>query len=161
MNQEERIISLYLRLEDVYESIVGKDRLRSRGFSPALSDVEVLTMEIYGEWQGICGDKALWRYFRNHWSEWFPALPSYKQFTKQCTNLRWLKEKIIEHLWPVGDVHVIDGMPLPLCQFARSRRCRRMREDAAYGHCAAKQMTHGVLQQYLPQNYRIQPSQMK
>lgn len=105
-------------------------------------------MEIYGEWQGICGDKALWRYFRHHWSEWFPALPSYKQFTKHCTNLRWLKEKIMEHLWPVGDVHVIDGMPLPLCQFARARRCKRMRSDAAYGHCAAKEMTYWGVKGY-------------
>lgn len=28
MNHEERIISLYLRLADVYEQVVGNDRLR-------------------------------------------------------------------------------------------------------------------------------------
>jgi len=141
MNQEESIISLYLRLEEAYRSVLGGTPLRTRGYEPALGDVEVLTIEIFGEWQGMEGDKAVWRYFRNHWHAWFPALGSYTNFTKHCSNLRWIKEKILEYLWPAGDVHVIDGVPLPLCAFARANRCRRMREDAAYGHCAAKQMT--------------------
>lgn len=141
MNQEERIIELYLCIESAYVSVVGGNRLRSRGSAPGLSDVEVLTIEIFGEWAGHHEEKAIHRYIRNHWLHWFPKLPHHQNFRRQCANLRWLKQRIIEHLWPFSDFHVIDGVPLPLCQFARAPRCRRMREDAAYGHCAAKQMT--------------------
>lgn len=141
MNQEERIIELYLCIEAAYVAVVGDKRLRSRGTSPGLSDVEVLTIEIFGEWAGHHEEKAIHRYIKQHWLHWFPGLPHHQNFRRQCANLRWLKQRIIEHLWPPSDVHVIDGVPLPLCQFARAPRCRRMREDAAYGYCAAKQMT--------------------
>lgn len=141
MNQEETIIGLYLCIEAAYQDATKGCRLRERGFPPDLSDVEVLTMEIFGEWQGHHEEKAIHRYIRMHWLAWFPKLPHYQNFRRQCANLRWIKERIIEHLWPASDMHVIDGVPLPLCQFARARHCRRMRESAAYGHCAAKQMT--------------------
>jgi IS5 family transposase len=142
MNHEDRIIWLYLRLEAAYREATGGKRLRKAGFDPGLSDVEVLTMEIFGEWQGHHGDKAIWRYFDQHWRGWFPRLTDYKTFTKQCANLRWMKERLLGHLWPKGDAHIIDGVPLPLCQFARARRCRRLRDLSAYGHCAAKKMTY-------------------
>lgn len=148
MNQEERIIELYVRLGSAYEAVVGSKGIRERGFPPDLSDVEVLTIEIFSEWQGHHEEKAMHRYIRNHWLEWFPKLPHYQNFRRQCANLRWIKQRIVEYLWPPSDMHVIDGVPLPLCQFARARRCRRMREDAAYGHCAAKQMTFWGLKGY-------------
>jgi len=141
MNQEECIIRLYLCIEAAYGAVVGDGGLRGRGCTPDLSDVEVLTLEVFGEWQGHHEEKAIYSYMKQHWLAWFPKLPHYQNFRRQCANLRWVKERIIEHLWQFGDVHVIDGVPLPLCQFARARHCRRMREDAAYGHCAAKQMT--------------------
>jgi len=148
MNQEERIIELYVRLGSAYEAVVGSKGIRERGFPPDLSDVEVLTIEIFSEWQGHHEEKAMHRYIRSHWLEWFPKLPHYQNFRRQCANLRWIKQRIVEYLWPPSDIHVIDGVPLPLCQFARARRCRRMREDAAYGHCAAKQMTFWGLKGY-------------
>jgi Transposase DDE domain len=43
---------------------------------------------------------------------------------------------------------IIDGVPLPLCAFARARHCRRLRESAAYGYCAAKQMTFWGIKGY-------------
>jgi Transposase DDE domain len=141
MNQEDRIIELYLCIDAAYGAVVGDKPLRQRGSAPGLSDAEVLTIEIFGEWSGHHEEKAIYRYIKHHWLAWFPALPHHQNFRRQCANLRWIKQRILEHLWPLGDMHVIDGVPLPLCQFARALRCRRMREDAAYGHCAAKQMT--------------------
>ena len=142
MNQEERIIELYLCIECAYLAVVGDHPLRKRGSSPGLSDVEALTIEVFGEWSGHHEEKAIHCYIQNHWSEWFPGLPHYQNFRRQCANLRWIKQRIIAHLWPPSDIHVIDGVPLPLCEFARAPRCKRMRQDAAYGHCAAKQMTY-------------------
>jgi hypothetical protein len=47
---------------------------RSRGPAPELSDSEVLTIEIVGEFLGIDAEKGLYTYFRRHYGEWFPAL---------------------------------------------------------------------------------------
>ena len=53
--------------------IKGK-KLRQRGPSPELSDAEVLTIEIVGEFLGIDTDEGLYEHFRCHYGEWFPAL---------------------------------------------------------------------------------------
>ena len=42
-------------------------RLRKRGPMPKLSDSEVLTIEVVGEFLGIDTDKGLHAYFRRHY----------------------------------------------------------------------------------------------
>lgn len=114
MNIEELIIRLYCCVAGIVEE-AGK--LRERGFSPGLTDAEVLTMEIVGELQQRDGDAAIWHYFKNHWQGWFPALGSYQNFAKHCANLRFLKERIQATLFPAtSDVHIVDGVPMPLRQ---------------------------------------------
>jgi hypothetical protein len=51
-----------------------KDRgpLRQRGPAPKLSDAEVPTIEIVGEFLGIDTDKGIHLFFRRHYSEWLP-----------------------------------------------------------------------------------------
>jgi len=48
MPVEDFIIYVYCCVEDICRTIVGQP-LRSRGFMPKLSDAEVITMEIVGE----------------------------------------------------------------------------------------------------------------
>jgi len=48
-------------------------KLRTRGFAPRLSDSEVITMEIVGEFLGYDGDEAIWEYFKQYWAAGFPA----------------------------------------------------------------------------------------
>src|SRR5215204_4639892 len=52
MGLEEALILLYLLVDDAYRIVTFGGRLRQRGPEPKLSDVEVLTMEIFGEQQG-------------------------------------------------------------------------------------------------------------
>lgn len=135
MNLEDRIIYVYCRVSDF---LSGLD-LRTRGFAPMLSDAEVLTMEIIGEMQGRHSDASIWRYFRDHWQGWFPHLGSYPNFAKHCANLRFMKERLLQHLFPADqDLHIVDGVPMPVCHYARSARCRSLKEHCAYGYCAAK-----------------------
>ena len=49
MGLEEALILLYLLVDDAYRIVTFGGRLRHRGPGPKLSDVEVLTMEIFGE----------------------------------------------------------------------------------------------------------------
>ena len=75
MSVEDFIIYVYCCVEDTCQTIVNQP-LRRRGFMPKLSDAEVITMEIVGEFMSKDHDKGIWRYFHNHWHGWFPNLGS-------------------------------------------------------------------------------------
>ncbi|MCP4933490.1 MAG: hypothetical protein GY927_04635 [bacterium] len=62
MEQQIYLISLYLAVEEKFDDIVGERRLRARGFAPALSDIELVTIELFGEYQGHGNDKSIWHY---------------------------------------------------------------------------------------------------
>lgn len=99
--------------------------IRQRGPAPKLSDAEVLTIEIVGEFLGIDTDKAIYLFFRRHYGEWFPALGEVHRttFARQAANL-W---KVKEYLWQEflalaphdPTFALVDSMPLPACLFAR------------------------------------------
>jgi hypothetical protein len=56
------IISVFCLIDDRLKG----QRIRQRGPSPKLSDAEVLTIEIIGEFLGIDTDQGIYRYFRHH-----------------------------------------------------------------------------------------------
>jgi hypothetical protein len=129
------IVAVFCLVDD---QLKGR-RIRSRGPAPKLSDSEVLTIEVVGEFLGMDTDEAIFRYFREHYGEWFPALRLIHRttFARQAANL-W---KIKEHLWqelltlaPHDPAFAIcDSLPLPACLFARAYRCHRFRGEAAFG----------------------------
>ncbi len=129
------IIAVFCLVDD---QLKGR-RIRQRGPSPKLSDSEVLTIEIVGEFLGIDTDKALYRYFRRHYGEWFPALGEVHRttFCRQAANLWKVKEDLWQELLllaPYDSTFALcDSMPLPACLFARAYRCRRFRGEAAFG----------------------------
>lgn len=130
------IIAVFCLLDDQLEEWGS---LRQRGPAPRLSDAEVLTMEVVGEFLGLDTDKAIYLFFRRHYGEWFPTLCEVHRttFARQAANL-W---KIKEHLWQElvglaphdGGFALVDSMPLPACLFARAYRCKRFRGEAAFG----------------------------
>ncbi len=129
------IVSVFCLIDD---RLKGR-RIRERGPTPTLSDSEVLTIEIVGEFLGIDTDKGIHRFFCRHYGEWFPALGEVHRttFARQAANL-W---KVKEHLWqellvlaPHDPAFALaDSLPLPACLFARAYRCRRFRGEAAFG----------------------------
>jgi IS5 family transposase len=151
---EEFIIAVFCCVDDALSGLTQGRPIRAKGFAPALSDSEVLTMEIVGEYQGIDADQAIWQYVRHHWLPWFPALGSRSTFVRQAANL-WqykelLQQRLAAQLGAFSDaVHLVDGIPIPLCGFGRAPSCRSFKGIAAYGYCAAKKQTdygfHGHL----------------
>ncbi|UIE38680.1 IS982 family transposase [Leptodesmis sichuanensis] len=140
---EEFIIAVFCCVDDLLKAITQGQPIRAKGFAPALSDSEVMTMEIVAEYQGIDTDQAIWRYFRRHWLEWFPGLGSRSAFVRQAANLWQYKQRLQQHLSTelgafADEVHLVDGIPIPLCGFSRAPECRSFKGIAAYGYCAAK-----------------------
>jgi hypothetical protein len=139
MDLADFIIAVFCVIDDLLPVATCGQRIRQRGPQPRLSDSEVLTMEVVGEYLSLRTDSAVFAYFRAHWASFFPAVAHLHRttFARQAANLWAVKER----LWQVVLAHtpydpslaLVDSFPLPVCQFARAYRCRRFRGEAAYG----------------------------
>jgi tetratricopeptide (TPR) repeat protein len=121
--------------------------LRRREYAPKLTDAEVIAMELVGEFLSLDTDKGIWRYFKHHWSNWFPNLGSRANFAKQSSHLWFVKQlilgRITNRLGTVMEaIHLVDGFPMPVCHFARAVHCTLFKGSAQYGHCATKKQTY-------------------
>ena len=140
---DEFIIEVFCCIDDHFSVSSQGQKLRSRGFSPSLSDSEVITMEIVGEFLEIDTDKGIWEYFRRHWLHFFPNLGSRTTFVRQAANLWFWKMKLQQELAKElgafeDNVHFVDGLPIPVCHFKRAFFSKIFQGQAAYGYCAAK-----------------------
>ena len=139
MDLDSFIITVFCLVDDATKEILQGRRLRQRGPNPTMADSEVLTMEVVGEYLGLSQDQAIYRYFRRHYSHFFPALKRVHRttFVRQATNLWKLKERLWQHLLERitydTDFALVDSFPIPVCQFARAYRCRRFKDEAAFG----------------------------
>jgi hypothetical protein len=145
MDRDDFIIAVYLLVCEHYQAIRTKYRLRRGGFAPALTDEEVITMEICGEYFKLECDKDLFAYFHTHYAHFFPKLRDRSLFVRQAANLWQVKAAIQKRLVTVSGqvndpVQVIDTMPLPVCVLTRARRDRCFELEADFGYCAAKDM---------------------
>ncbi len=141
MSLVELIIAVYVLVDDSLRVVfAGKTPWRKRGPRPALSDSEVLAMEVMGEFLGYDTDEGIYDYFYWHWLSWFPALAQVHrtEFVRQAARLLWAKERLWQYLLTClpydPQISIVDSFPLYVCQFARAKRCRRFYEEAAFGH---------------------------
>lgn len=143
MSIENFIINVYCLIDELLIKAMCGKKIRQRGFEPKLSDAEIITMEVVAEFMGIDTDKGAWKYFHEHWSEWFPSIGSRANFAKHAANLWQVKQQIQEMLAEklgafVDDLHLADGFPIPVCRFKRAHFSRSWKGIASYGYCASK-----------------------
>lgn len=143
MPLEDFIIAMFCWIDDQLPLLTGGQRLRQRGAYPKLTDSEVITMEVVGEFLGLDTDQGIWRYFRHHWLTWFPQLGARTTFAKQAANLWAIKQglhgRLVAALGADADpIHLIDGFPMPVCVITRAPRSHVFAGIADYGYCASK-----------------------
>lgn len=145
MDRDDFIIAVFLVVCEHYKAIQKKYRLRRGGFAPALTDEEVMTMEICGEYFKLGCDKDIFAYFHTHYLHFFPKLTDRSLFVRQAANLWQVKAVIQKRLVYVSGqcddpVQVIDTLPLPVCVLTRAMRDHCFKTEADFGYCAAKDM---------------------
>jgi hypothetical protein len=129
MDRDDFIIAVYCLVCDQYRVLFNEQPLQQGGFTPQLTDEEVITLEICGESFKLNADKDLFHYFRQHYQTWSPHLRDRSLFVRQAANLWQAKAAIQQRLTVVSGqatdpVQIIDTLPLPVCVFTRSRRDR-------------------------------------
>jgi hypothetical protein len=145
MSRDYFIIMVYCLVCEHYQAVIAEHPLRRRGFPPALTDEEVITIEICGEYFGLYQDEDIFDYFRSHYQHFFPQLRQRIGFVRQAVNLWAIKAMIQQRLTQISgqaadDVQIIDTVPLSVCTYTRSQRDRCFKPDADYGYCAAKDL---------------------
>ena len=98
MDRDDFIIAVFLVICEHYQAIKEQYRLRRGGFAPALTDEEVITMEICGEYFKLECDKDIFHYFRKHYLHFFPKLTDRSLFVRQAANLWQVKAAIQKRL---------------------------------------------------------------
>lgn len=144
MSTDDLIITVFCLVDGQLLRLLHGRKLRQRGFPPKLTDSEVIAMEIVGEFLGYDEDKKIWQYFKEHWKHFFPAIPDRTNFVRQAANLhavkQMLQKMLAEALGAYDDqLHIVDGLPMPVCKFARAHFSQAFKGDAAYSYCATKQ----------------------
>lgn len=147
MSIEDFIITVYCLIDDEVKKSTDTHALRTRGFEPKLSDSEVITMDIVGEFLGKDTDTGIFRYFKEHWRAWFPGLGCRWSYAKQSANLWAIKQKIqtsfAKQNGALSDtLHMADGLPMPICHFKRAGFSSIFKNVASYGFCASKSETY-------------------
>jgi hypothetical protein len=145
MDRDDFIIAVFLVVCEHYQVIKKQCRLRCGGFAPALTDEEVITMEICGEYFKLECDKDIFAYFHKPYLHFFPKLTERSLFVRQAANLWQVKAAIQKRLAVVSGqsnnpIQVIDTLPLPTCVITRATRDRCFNTEADFGCCAAKDM---------------------
>lgn len=147
MDRDTFIIAVYCVVVEHYHALTAQRPLRRGGFAPALSDEEVITMDICGEYVKLPADKEIWQYFRTHYHHFFPALGDRTLFVRQAAHLWQINAARQQRLTYVSGhatepLQPIDTLPLPVCVYTRRRRDRCFKPFADYGYCAAKPLDY-------------------
>lgn len=147
MDRDSFIITVYCVVVETYKTVKEHCPIRRGGFPPALTDEEVITMEICGAYFKLQTDKDLFDYFQSHYKEFFPHLKDRPSFVRQAANLWQVKTAIWQQIvkrsgQAESPLQVIDTLPLPVCTYTRSWRDRCFKTLADYGHCAAKKLDY-------------------
>jgi hypothetical protein len=139
MTAEELLLEVFCLVDDQLQGL-DLGRIRQRGPMPTLSDAEVITIEIVGEFWKLHTDKDIYRHFRQYHRREFPALAGVHRttFARQAANLmcykQLIQERLAEKLAGSDPVWLTDSMPVHACQFARATFCCRFAGLAGYGY---------------------------
>ena len=160
---EHEIIKFFLLVCDFYDKQpVLKEQRLSNNSKPAFSDQELLTVYIFGHFQGFTQQRHIYDYFSNHWQQWFPCLPAYQAFNSRLNQLTAAFELLIEHClisacWQIdaGNDRVVDSVPVMIARGTRANQSKIAPELADTGFCASKQQYYRGVKLHLIAASRI------
>jgi hypothetical protein len=127
LDLETFLTTLYVIVDDLYQSHVRPALPVCGGAAPKLSDSEVLCIGLAAQWRsGVAwkSERGCLRYLRKHGRALFPELTSQSAFNRRIRRL-WgafllIEEAIAEQLVTPQDYEVLDGVPVPVARGARS-----------------------------------------
>jgi hypothetical protein len=131
---DDKIITAYCIIDDVLKKLGHRSHTLAQ-----VDDAEVLTVAVVAA-----------MYFQNHHARALEIMYKARYITKPLSASRfnrrlhalgeWL-EYILElmgDLYSSGEAFVLDSIPVPVCKYVRSNRCRKVQGPQYCGYCSSK-----------------------
>jgi hypothetical protein len=131
------LVTVYTVIDALYRAHLAPLKPPPDGHPTTLSDSEVLTLLIVGQWRGN-SERALYRHAAGHWRAYFPRLGDRSSFNRRAR----ARGGVLVHLLPLvaaelgaptAVYEVLDGVPVPLMRRCRGERHRLFGEEAGIG----------------------------
>lgn len=128
MDLDTFLTTLYVVVDDWYTANMAQQMVRTKGQKPQMSDSEVLTVALAGQWRvGVPwrSERGAVRYMQAHGRGWFPTMLQRSAFNERVRKL-WaafigLQQGLSAKLRQPTEVYeVVDCVPLPACSIAQT-----------------------------------------
>ena len=149
MDLDTFLTTLYVLVDDWYKTEIGTLAQRRKAGTLKMSDSEVLTVALVGQWEvGVPwrSERGVVRYMQTHGRGWFPKMLERSAFNERvrhlCMVLAALQAWIAQQLTATGDIYEVeDGLPLPVCSLGQMQREKQhwLGAQSSLGHGG----THG------------------
>src|SRR5438128_7186029 len=81
------LVTVYCPVDTLYQAQFAAAKPRRPGAKPSLSDSEVLTLMLLGQWEPRRSERAFVSYVRKHWRSYFPAMLSQSACNRRARDL--------------------------------------------------------------------------
>jgi len=128
---------------------------QSNNADPAFTDEEVLTIYVFGLIKKRTTISEIHEHARDHFSEWFPDLPSYQSYNRRLNRLSAVFAPLVEDALSAIDceetrgeaVRLADSMPTCVAKGQRASQASVASDRlASVGYCSSKDL---LLEGYL------------
>jgi hypothetical protein len=142
MDLDTFITTLYVVIDDWYKQGMVRRMERHAGPACKMSDSEVLTVALAGQWRsGVPWqtERGVVRYMQSHGRQWFPEMLGKSQFNQRVREL-WsalvcLQQEVAQWLGtPAHEYECVDCTPLPVCSLAQALKHDRHWLSGERGH---------------------------
>jgi Transposase DDE domain. len=155
MDTASTLVRIYLFICQRYRGrLAAVAQRQSNNSDPDFTDEEVLTIYVFGLIKKRTTISEIHRYAEEHFSEWFPDLPSYQSYNRRLNRLSTVFAPLVEAALSEiscketrGEaLRIADSMPIMLAKGQRASRGKVASERlASVGYCSSKDtFFHGV-----------------
>ncbi len=144
---ESLIITVFVLVDDWYQTEGKTLKALSPGAKPEMSDSEIITLALVMDYLPFPGETQFIGFIRANYGEWFPNLLTQSQFNRRLRRLgqmletlrrRWVQQLGAEN----ATSFVIELKPIPVLGYRRSKKHSDFYGSADYGYCAARKMKY-------------------
>lgn len=131
------LVTVYTRVDDLYHQHPAPHQPRRRGCKARVSDSEILTLLLAGQWLGT-SERGLLRQAHTYWRSYFPVLPSQRSFNRRARDLGSTCAALLALLAralgaPSSCFQVVASVPVPLAKRCRGQHHRLFGLEAGLG----------------------------
>lgn len=131
------LVAVYTEVDTLYQTDLAAGRTVRPGSPPHMTDSEILTLLLIGQWRGS-SERALLRWAAAQLRAYFPVLLSQSAFNRRARRLgpvcTQLMVRLAETLGAATSPYqVVDTTPVPLARQCRGQHHRLFADEAAVG----------------------------